>query len=126
MVPQVEIPQHVPDDITSSLNNHSESASSQTKTTLPNFDHNSDHTFKPLSQSDSIPTSTKMIKTVRFNPIPGFKHTQGSTRQYFVQAAGSNHADSNLLLDIEKKLSQNITLPEFNLVAHNFRCALET
>ena len=136
MVPQVEIPQSVPDDITSSLNNHSESASSQPRTTLPNFDPNSEHIFPPLSQSASKPTGTKKKKSVTFNPTPGFEYTQGTSRQSYAQAAGSNHADSNLLLerirelydnmcDIEHKLSQNITISEFNLVTHNFRCAMK-
>ena len=98
-VPQLEILEHVPDDITSSFNNHSESASSQTRPVLPDLDPSNEHTFPPLGQSAPIPTSTKMNKTVRFSPIPGFEHTQGSTRQSYAQAAGRNHADSNLLLE---------------------------
>ena len=73
MVPQVEIPQSVPDDITSSFNNLSESASSQPRTTLPNFDPTSEYLFPPLYQSNLRPTDTKKKKSVTFNPTPGFE-----------------------------------------------------
>ena len=50
-VPQVEMPEQVPDDITSCFNNHSESASSQTRPVLPDFDPSNEHTYPPLGQS---------------------------------------------------------------------------
>ena len=88
------MPEQVPDDITSCFNNYPESASSQTRPVLPVLDSSNEHTYPPLAQSAPIPTGP-MNKTVIFNSTPGYEHSQGSKRQSYAQAAGSNHPDSN-------------------------------
>ena len=68
-VPQVDMPEQGPDDITSGFDNYNESALLQTGPG-PAFDSTNEHTFPPLAHSTPIQTSNS-DKTVIFNLTPG-------------------------------------------------------
>ena len=54
MVTWVVMPEQIPDDTTSGLNNYPESALSQTRPVLPAFDSSNEHIYSPLAQSAPI------------------------------------------------------------------------
>ena len=92
--------------------------------------------FHPEPKAPKQKTCNKK-KKVKFNLVPGWEHSQGPTRPSYAQTAGGTQPDSYQILErlrelyenmclIQQQLEQNITMPEFNLLNHNFNCAMET
>ena len=134
MVPQVQSPDQQSDNIASGHINSSRDAQLQPEPKLPNFDAINENLHTPLAQSQQ---QQKKLKNISFSSIPGHEHSQDYGRQSHAQATRNAHPDSYQLLErlrelhatlsyIERKLSLNLTMPEFNLVNHSFCGALDT
>ena len=101
-------------------------SSSQYYAQIPEYNPEQDPHFPPLAKSCLANTGAHN-KTVRFTATPGYEHSTGTACQSYAEAAGgeqnvSNHMIQQIMelhdtLDlIMQQLSQNMTLPEFNIV----------